>query len=643
MFPRYFPYGQSSSVPNLNNIGLGLGLPLDTTSIAPAQDFSSLLLSAQAGLPNMAQLQAATPQFFLPQTNQIFTGLPLSNTLNPLVNPPFSLSQMFPLFNPALLQQPAHQIHSSDVSTSASDNSDSHTIVRAPVLYGNSSSGDTTSQAPKESTKTSPPEQIVASYAAAAQAAAIVHRQPLSNAAEVFLNTAASAASTLASLNGTGVTTAKNRPRRTSIGGYSAPISASAAVITSTAPGASTENVKSAKPPLPWNSAWTRMVDRQADVVVYISPGGSRLKSVADVRAHLEHFLPADKASVISDDCINASFCFDATKESRYISAPDDSIFVFSEDESATIAVSDMDTNDNIHAADLSSIAEPQPSTNSAASSSPVPQRATSSSGDTSATMSTATNTPVSTPALVMVESETVPTSINGNGEVSTAVGALKRPASGSESTSAETEAESSEEKKAENSSESTEKVVENENSAEPAAKLSKLESESSSSSSAVQVSSFLPSLNDVAQTSFVVRNMARSGGPTTVIPSVVPSVLPPTTSSAAIPYTLMQHIVSLQQQQQQQQALLASAGLIQPFMDAAAQQQQLLEQIKQQQMLASTAIFLQQQNQHHLQLQQQLQAVYASAIQQQQNQQALQQHQSQNGAANQQPGSSGQ
>nr|CUU00272.1 hypothetical transcript [Hymenolepis microstoma] len=593
-------------VPNLNNIGLGLGLPLDATSITPAQDFSSLLLSAQAGLSNVPQLQAATPQYFLPQTNQIFT---------------------------------AHQLHSSEVSTSSTDNSDSHTIVRAPVLYGNSS-GETTSQASKESTKSSPPEQIVASYAAAAQAAAIVHRQPLSNAAEVFLNTAASAASTLASLNGTGVTTAKNRPRRTSVGGYSAPISASAAIITPMAPGASTENAKSAKPPLPWNSAWTRMVDRQADVVVYISPGGSRLKSVADVRAHLERFLPADKASVISDDCINASFCFDATKESRYISAPDDSVFVFSEDESAAIAVGDIDTADNILAADLSSIAEPAPSTNSIAPSSPIPQRTISSAGDTSATMSTATNTPISTPVLANAEGEAVPTSMNANGEVSTAVRTSKRPASESESTSGEIEIESSEEKKSGNSTESTVKVVEKENSAEPAAKLAKLESAPSSSSSAVQVSHFLPSLNDVAQTSFVVRNMARAGGPTTVIPSVVPSVLPPTTSAATIPYTLMQHIVSIQQQQQ---ALLASAGLIQPFMDAAAQQQQLLEQIKQQQMLASTAIFLQQQNQHHLQLQQQLQAVYASAIQQQQNQQALQQHQNQNGAANQQPGSTGQ
>lgn len=147
MFPRYFPYGQSSSVPNLNNLlGLGLGLPLDTTSIAPAQDFSSILLSAQAGLSNAAQFQAATSQYFLPQTNQFLTGLPLTNTVNPLMNPQLSLSQMLPLFNPTLLQQQAQQLQSSEVSKSSTDNSDAHTIVRAPVLYGNSSSGNTTSQ-----------------------------------------------------------------------------------------------------------------------------------------------------------------------------------------------------------------------------------------------------------------------------------------------------------------------------------------------------------------------------------------------------------------------------------------------------------------------------------------------------------------
>ncbi|VDL59340.1 unnamed protein product [Hymenolepis diminuta] len=651
MFPRYFPYGQSSSVPNLNNLlGLGLSLPLDTTSIAPAQDFSSILLSAQAGLSNAAQFQAATSQYFLPQTNQFLTGLPLTNTVNPLMNPQLSLSQMLPLFNPTLLQQQAQQLQSSEVSKSSTDNSDAHTIVRAPVLYGNSSSGNTTSQASKESAKTSPPEQIVASYAAAAQAAAIAHRQPLSNAAEVFLNTAASAASTLASLNGTGVTTAKNRLRRTSIGGYSTPLSVSAPVSTSTVPAASAESVKNSKPPLPWNSTWTRMVDRQAEVVVYISPGGSRLKSVADVRTHLESFLPADKASAISDDSINASFCFDATKESRCISAPDDSIFVFPEGEPTKATICDLDAANNVATNDLSSTAEPPFPTNYTTPTSPTPQLTTSNAGDTSVTMSTANNTPSGTPALTSAESETVATSMNANGEESSPGRTLKRPAPESESTNVEIGTESSEVKKSENLTECTEKKmgVEGENSAEPATKLSKLESEPSLSSSTVQISHSLPPLSDVAQTSFVARSMARAGGPTTVIPSVVPSVLPPTTSAAANPYALMQHLVSIQQQQQ---ALLASAGLIQPVMDAAAQQQQLLEQIKQQQMLASTALFLQQQNQHHLQLQQQLQAVYASAIQQQQNQQALQQQQAllqqqqqnSNSAGNQQPGSTGQ
>lgn len=109
----------------------------------------------------------------------------------------------------------------------------------------------------------SPPDQIVETYAAAVHAAAIAHQQPLSNAAEVFLSTAASAASSLASSNGTGVTTAKNRAsQKRVLSGVSSPIGNTVVKTSSAA---------SSKPPLPWNSTWTRMVDRQADVVVYMS------------------------------------------------------------------------------------------------------------------------------------------------------------------------------------------------------------------------------------------------------------------------------------------------------------------------------------------------------------------------------------
>lgn len=139
MFPRYFPYGQPSSVPNINPLlSLSLGLPLDATSISPSQDLSSLLLSAQPNISAATTFQAASP-YFLPQATQFLAGIPVTNSVNPLMAQ-FSLSQMLPLLNPALLQ---NQI--SEFSSTPSNTTDSHTIVRAPVFYG-SSNGNADSQ-----------------------------------------------------------------------------------------------------------------------------------------------------------------------------------------------------------------------------------------------------------------------------------------------------------------------------------------------------------------------------------------------------------------------------------------------------------------------------------------------------------------
>lgn len=139
MFPRYFPYGQLPTVPNVNSlIGLSLGLPLESTSIIPGQDIPSLLLSAQPNLSVSPSLHAASP-YFLPQATQFLGGLPVTNALNPLIAQ-LNLSQMLPLLNPGLLSSPT-----CDLTTTSSESSDAHTIVRAPVLYGNSN-GSATSQ-----------------------------------------------------------------------------------------------------------------------------------------------------------------------------------------------------------------------------------------------------------------------------------------------------------------------------------------------------------------------------------------------------------------------------------------------------------------------------------------------------------------
>ncbi|KAH9285446.1 hypothetical protein ECG_01735 [Echinococcus granulosus] len=597
MFPRYFPYGQLPSVPNVNSLlGLSLGLPLDSTSIVSGQDISSLLLPAQPNLSTSSSLHAASP-YFLPQTAQFLGGLPIPNAVNPLIAQ-LNLSQMLPLLNPGLLQQPT-----CDLTTTSSEPSDTHTIVRAPVLYGNSN-GSTTSQVPSKEANKSPPDQIVASYAAAARAAAIAYQQPLSNAAEVFLSAAASAAGPLTNTSGYVVATAKNRTAQKRAPGVSCANSTSSGPKTSLAVAKS----EGAKPPLPWNSAWTRIVDRQSDIVVYISPGGSRLKNVAEVRAHLERWLSAERAAAISDECINTSFCFDANREVRLVSAPDDSVFVFPEEVETSNRAPVM--------TDAPSPSAPLLPPSSAPS---LPSKAEGSLSDLTGTAA--------------------PTSIAPDNEATTSISALtastavKRLASSPERTDGRNGAEST--VLPSTSEAETNGATKKDESRQP--KKAKVEPEPAS---VPQLLAPLPSLsNDVALTtsSFVARGMARAGGATTVVPSVVPSVLPPTstTSSTSSAYALAQHLATLQQHQ----ALLASAGLIHSA-DAAhqQQQQQLFEHYKQQHQqqavaaAVAAALLLQQQQQHQLQLQQHLQTVYATALQQQQHQQALQQQHHQDG-----------
>ncbi|VDM17651.1 unnamed protein product [Hydatigera taeniaeformis] len=589
MFPRYFPYGQLPNVPNVNPLlGLSLGLPLDSTSIVPGQDISSLLLSAQSNLSAPPSLHAASP-YFLPQTAQFLGGLPITNAVNPLIAQ-LSLSQMLPLLNPGLLQS-----STCDLTTTSSEPSDAHTIVRAPVLYGNSSGSSISQVSSKEANK-SPPDQIVASYAAAARAAAIANQQPLSNAAEVFLSATAPVAEPLTNTGGHVVTTIKNRTTQRRASGVCAnpPLGetkSSQTVVKS----------EGTKPPLPWNSAWTRIVDRQSDVVVYISPGGSRLKNVAEVRAHLERWLSAEQAALISDECINTSFCFDANREVRLVSAPDDSIFVFPE-EVETSNRPPVVTDTSLPSAPL----PPSPS-----STPPVSSKV-----DAVSSKSTGTVAPTAAPENEATASVAVFT---------TSV-ATKRSAPSLDHTDGKDGTEStflpsSSEAEINGASRGDE-------SRQP--KKAKVDS---GSACVPQPLAPLPSFsNDVALTtpSFVARTMTRAGGATTVVPSVVPSVLPPTTtSSTAGTYALAQHLATLQQQQQ---ALLATAGLIHPADAAHQQQQQLFEHYKQQHQqqavaaAVAAALLLQQQQQHQLQLQQHLQTVYATAIQQQQHQQTLQQ-----------------
>ncbi|KAL5112504.1 hypothetical protein TcWFU_007385 [Taenia crassiceps] len=598
MFPRYFPYGQLPTVPNVNSlIGLSLGLPLDSASIVPGQDISSLLLSAQSNLSASPSLHAASP-YFLPQTTQFLGGLPVTNAVNPLIAQ-LNLSQMLPLLNPGLLSS-----STCDLTTTSSESSDAHTIVRAPVLYGNSN-GTAVSQVSSKEANKSPPDQIVASYAAAARAAAIAYQQPLSSAAEVFLSAAASAAGPLTNSSGYAVTTAKNRTTQKRASGVICVNSSSGGIKSSLA----VVKSEGTKPPLPWNSAWTRIVDRQSDVVVYISPGGSRLKSMAEVRAHLERWLSVERAAAISDECINTSFCFDANREVRLVSAPDDSVFVFPEEVEPSSRPPTV-----TGAPSLPSAPSPPPSSSTSPLTSKIEDISSSAGGaaSTSITPENELTTSVAASTAPIAVKRSAPTPERTDGK------------DGMESTVLPSTSEAE-----------TNGATKEDESRQP--KKSKIEPEPTS---VPQLLTPLPSLsNDVALTtpSFVARGMTRAGGAPTVVPSVVPSVLPPTStaSSTAGAYALAQHLATLQQHQ----ALLASAGLINPV-DAAhqQQQQQLFEHYKQQHQqqavaaAVTAALLLQQQQQHQLQLQQHLQTVYATALQQQQHQQTLQQQHHQDG-----------
>ena len=137
MFPRYFPYGQLPAVPNMNPLlGLNLGLPMDATSIPSAQDLSSLLLSTQSTLPAASAMSATSPYFL--QMSHLLSGLPFNSAVNPLMAH-INFAQMLPILNPNFLQQPTSD------AVPTSEPNDPHTIVRAPVLYGNNN-GSVSSQ-----------------------------------------------------------------------------------------------------------------------------------------------------------------------------------------------------------------------------------------------------------------------------------------------------------------------------------------------------------------------------------------------------------------------------------------------------------------------------------------------------------------
>ncbi|BHF59053.1 hypothetical protein SprV_0100200800 [Sparganum proliferum] len=376
MFPRFLSYGQ------IQGTGTAPVIPNSFINIAPGSAGvpNSVLSSSQSSEPQAADLQTQLASLLLAhQPTLPAIGTPVVSTLsglgasglaspyllpnllspvaaqNSLANPfagsqlgidvaanYSALMQILPLIG--LQQQHQQQQQQQQLqqlnpvpSSVAPKSDDSHTIIRAPVLYKtNQSQQDgttcnelqtaerTKSSAADNGNDTSPPDRIVASYAAAARAAAIAYQQPLSSAAEVFLG-ATSTSQGSASVKTRSVISRRTRAARLALDAVAAANTATSAI--STGPVRKGKHLASGLTlPTQWNSLWTRIVDRHADVVVYISPDGHRLKSVSEIRAYMSKINPGTEVT-ISDECITANFCFDASKEGRLLPAPDDSIF----------------------------------------------------------------------------------------------------------------------------------------------------------------------------------------------------------------------------------------------------------------------------------------------------------------------------
>uniref|UniRef100_A0A3Q0KNC5 MBD domain-containing protein n=2 Tax=Schistosoma mansoni TaxID=6183 RepID=A0A3Q0KNC5_SCHMA len=226
-------------------------------------------------------------------------NLPIINTANiiPLPNPGVGVIPSVSyaptgcpnpvLCYPTSVTQTAHSV----IGSGPSDPS-VHTIVRGPVMYTSASSHDLIQRSNgihSSDTKIkeeSPPDRIVASYAAAAHAAALACHQPISRAAEAYLATNSynrsrhskrpRASNYLATVT---ISTTSNT-LSTSLDTRSNYISSSNLSFPSTESSSEATYEESHK-------GWTRLVNKKAQNVVYITSDGTRLHNVDEVYTYL--------------------------------------------------------------------------------------------------------------------------------------------------------------------------------------------------------------------------------------------------------------------------------------------------------------------------------------------------------------------
>lgn len=218
---------------------------------------------------------------------------------------------------PASVTQTAHSV----IDSGSSDPS-VHTIVRGPVMYTSASSRDLiqrSNEIHSSNTKIkeeSPPDRIVASYAAAAHAAALACHQPISRAAEAYLATnsynrsrhskrprglnhlSTVTISTTSNTLSTFVDTESNYISSSNL--LSVPSSGSSLI-------SSEANYEES------HKGWTRLVNRKAQNVVYITSDGTRLHNVDEVYTYLSTKNSECEVNSSIKELISAHFIFAPT------------------------------------------------------------------------------------------------------------------------------------------------------------------------------------------------------------------------------------------------------------------------------------------------------------------------------------------
>ncbi|CAH8615988.1 unnamed protein product [Dicrocoelium dendriticum] len=194
---------------------------------------------------------------------------------------------------------------------------DAHTIVRAPVLYKTATNGVGADQRRSEdgskSTEQSPPDRIVASYAAAAHAAALVNHQPVSKAAENFLSASSIPRTRHAKRSRAHATNGLGRfnSSETSVPPRSdVQLSLPSSSLTSSAVSTTTER----------RAGWARIVDQKAGTVEYITPNGVRLHNRTEVFDYFRTTYPSFADGKQYEELTAMCFNFEPTADVPLIS-----------------------------------------------------------------------------------------------------------------------------------------------------------------------------------------------------------------------------------------------------------------------------------------------------------------------------------